>query len=509
MSSVAYGTRTAYARVLRWWYQDASARRVRTGGRWSAVAAAAVLGGWLGLVLFGSAGTSVGPLEARLSLRPATTGDTRVDIPPLGSLTLDTHDGPLRLRIDVERINPSDAQRIVANTALLEDLQEQAAAELADATLRLVVHSVLATVLGAGLACLVVLRRPRRAAVGAGLALVFLLASAGTAVATWSPRAIASPTYEGLLAIAPSLVGDAEDISRNFGLYQAQLGKIITNVSQLYDVASGLPAYTPSEDTVRVLFVSDLHLSPTAFGVMQSVATQFQTDFVIDAGDLTDHGSSTEDRYADQIPTMGQPYVFVRGNHDSLGSERAVERQPNAIVLRDGQVTSLEGLTIMGAGDPRFTPDKTTREDGSSPSAAIESAGAALAASARAAVAADSPPDIVLTHDPTMARASDGTAPLLLAGHTHKRATEALDGGSRLFTQGSTGAAGLRGLEGEDPTSVELSVLYFDRGTGALQAWDDLTVGGLGLTSAQIQRNYPDPPVVGSPAVGASPSAGP
>jgi hypothetical protein len=87
----------------------------------------------------------------------------------------------------------------------------------------------------------------------------------------------------------------------------------------------------------------------------------------------------------------------------------------------------------------------------------------------------------------------DGAVPLVLAGHTHKREIRVLDGGTTRFTQGSTGAGSLRGLEGEEPTPVQLSVLYFDRDSRALQAWDDITLGGLGLTSAQIERNVVEP----------------
>jgi hypothetical protein len=63
-----------------------------------------------------------------------------------------------------------------------------------------------------------------------------------------------------------------------------------------------------------------------------------------------------------------------------------------------------------------------------------------------------------------------------------------LPGGTRMFIQGTTGGAGLRALEGETPEPVECSVLYFDAKTKRLQAWDDITLGGLGLTSAQINR---------------------
>ena len=50
-----------------------------------------------------------------------------------------------------------------------------------------------------------------------------------------------------------------------------------------------------------------------------------------------------------------------------------------------------------------------------------------------------------------------GDAPLILAGHYHRREQHTLPGGTLLFMQGSTGASGLRGLEHEKPTPARLS----------------------------------------------------
>ena len=61
------------------------------------------------------------------------------------------------------------------------------------------------------------------------------------------------------------------------------------------------------------------------------------------------------------------------------------------------------------------------------------------------------------------------------------------------MVQGSTGGAGLRALEGEEPTPVTLTVLYFHPGSKDLAAWDDITLGGLGLTSAEIDRHVVEP----------------
>jgi hypothetical protein len=62
------------------------------------------------------------------------------------------------------------------------------------------------------------------------------------------------------------------------------------------------------------------------------------------------------------------------------------------------------------------------------------------------------------------------------------------------MVQGSTGGAGLRGLETEEPTPMTLSVLYLDRTTKRLQAWDEITLGGFGVASAEIQRKLATPP---------------
>jgi hypothetical protein len=61
--------------------------------------------------------------------------------------------------------------------------------------------------------------------------------------------------------------------------------------------------------------------------------------------------------------------------------------------------------------------------------------------------------------------------------------------GTLMFVQGSTGGAGLRALQATPPTPLECAVLYFDRGTHRLQAWDDITLAGLGGADVQIQRH--------------------
>ena len=105
-------------------------------------------------------------------------------------------------------------------------------------------------------------------------------------------------------------------------------------------------------------------------------------------------------------------------------------------------------------------------------------------------------------HDPAAAAPLAGTVPLVLAGHRHARevrelappAEEAPTETERtlLMVQGSTGGAGLRGLEGEHPDPLALSVLYFDE-ERRLVAYDDITVGGTGLSEVTLQRHLVGP----------------
>jgi predicted phosphodiesterase len=245
----------------------------------------------------------------------------------------------------------------------------------------------------------------------------------------------------------------------------------------------------------------------------------FEIDAVVDTGDMVDWGSSAETGYVSSIPSVGVPYIYVRGNHDSMAIQSAVARQRNAIVL-DNAVTTIDGVTIAGIGDPEFTPDKSETppvNDADEPAVTpLVQSGQMLAETIHRH---GLPVDVALVHDPAMAPPLSGTVPLVLAGHLHRRQVSTLpaptvkpdpsasasagasaaapapsvpaDGDAqptRLMVEGSTGGAGLRGLEKEEPTPLSLSVLYFDE-KHQLKAYDDIQLGGTGQSNVELQRN--------------------
>jgi hypothetical protein len=76
---------------------------------------------------------------------------------------------------------------------------------------------------------------------------------------------------------------------------------------------------------------------------------------------------------------------------------------------------------------------------------------------------------------------------------------------TQLMVQGSTGGAGLRGLEGEKPTPLTMSVLYFDQHK-RLQAYDDIRVGGTGQAQVNLERHVIPEPEAGDKNVPVTPT---
>ncbi len=459
--------------------------RLRTPVRWLQRIVVALVGATLGVLLFARVEAPIGPFDATVAFTPATGGGAELEIPPLGALAVDAYDGPLRLDVQLRRVDQLRAQALAMDPSRLDGVVDRVSADLQDAVVQLAWTTAAAGIGGAALFSLIALRRKREPLIAVGLSTVLLVGTAGLGAATWRPEALSQPTYTGLLVNANSLIGSAQDIVARYDAYRASLEDLVTNVSTLYSAVATLPDPSGAGTGVTLLHVSDIHLSPSGADLIQQVVTQFDVDGVLDTGDIVDWGSPAESQTFDWIGDLGVPYVYVRGNHDSAATALAVQAQPNAVVLDDSS-TTVAGLEIVGAPDPRFTPDK----DATGSPQSLEDAGQELADYIGSL---DDPPAIAMVHDPKEATPLDGQVDLVLAGHTHARDVSVMEDGTRLMVEGSTGGAGLRGLQGEEPTPLECTVLYVDPDTGELTAWDEITLGGLGQSQVTIERMYVDP----------------
>ncbi len=464
----------------------------------------ALVGAAGALALAGRIPAHVGPFDTTIAARPSLHGDTVVHLAPLGTIELDTHDWPIRLDLRVEELGLNEAERIADNPQVIDHLGDEVADDVRGALVSLVLRCVLVAIVGGVVGALAARLGWRSALVGLATGALLVVGAGAGAAATFDANAVAEPRYTGLLSRAPAAVGDVEDIIDRFGEYREQLSDLVGNVVTLYLAAEDLPTFAPDDDTIRVLHVSDIHLNPQAFDLMEQLTEQFDVDAVADTGDIVDWGTEPESQLLEQIGDLEVPYIFVRGNHDSRSTQRAVADQPNAVVL-DGDAAEVAGLRFWGIGDPRYTPDKDQAVPGQSDRERAE----AFAPEVADDLAAAEPPDVdvVLVHDARIAADIGGEVPLVLAGHTHEPSDERIepadeDEGSsdsdtteepppdtRLLVEGSTGGAGLRGLQGEEPKPLQASVLYFDPDTRELLAYDRVSVKGLGETGATIDRH--------------------
>ncbi|MFZ6005587.1 MAG: metallophosphoesterase family protein [Actinomycetota bacterium] len=445
----------------------------------------AVVGASVALLAAGDVGAAVGPFDTTVSARPSLAGFTVVRLAPLGSIELDTHDAPINLELRVDELRLDEAERIGRDPSVLRTLEDDIADDAREALLLVAFRALVVAVIGGAAA--VALASPRLRSVGFGAAAggAFVIALGTATAISFDANAVAEPQYSGLLTVASTAVGDVEDVLERFDDYQAQLTDLVGNVVTLYSTVQGLPTFAPDDRMVRVLHVSDIHLNPQAFELMELLVDQFQLDAIADTGDLTDWGTEPESQLVDRIGRMDVPYVWVRGNHDSATTQRAVARQPNAVVL-DADPVTVAGLRFWGMPDRRYTPrkDRPTGRD-----VERDEAEAVAPAVARR-LASDEPPgiDVVLVHDARMAQELGGAVPLVLAGHNHEPRQDSI-GSTTLLLEGSTGGAGLRGLRGEAPEPLTCTVLYFDPVTDALVAYDRITVRGLGQSGARIERH--------------------
>jgi predicted MPP superfamily phosphohydrolase len=497
---------TAASRRLR---VTAAAARVRLAPlhshpvrRWAATMVVTFAGVLLGVLLGGHVRDDVGPFSAEFSVQPSVTGGSELQLPPLGAVEVASHAGPVHLAINLSTLDNARTRRLVANPNGLVVASSTVGGDVTRGIARLIWQTTGAALLGALILAALVFRSARRVAVCGGIALAVMAASFGTAVLTFRRQALNEPRYVGLLVNARTVVGDARRIAGDLEAYRDQLQQMIINVSRLYTTVNTLPLYEPPDDTIKVLHISDLHLNPSAWSVIRTVVEQFKVNVVVDTGDITDWGSEPEESYVTQIGRLGVPYVYVRGNHDSARTQATVARQPNAVVL-DDSVATVDGLTIAGIGDPRFTPDKSTTL--ANP-AAVQQLDAGLRVVgrmlARTIQAKTTAVDFAMVHDPATAPPLAGVVPLVLAGHLHRREVRPLEvtppsrvPQTLLMVEGSTGGAGLRGLESGQALPLDLSVLYFGP-DHVLRAYDEISVGGTGLSQVALERHVVGPPPV-------------
>jgi len=423
-----------------------------------------VLGAWLGGLLLARTEVPMGPFRVEVAAGFGR-GVTDLGLPPFGRIIADTHVAPLRVSASLTDVGVEELTRIVreeGTRGLTSAVERDALAQLRTLALRLLVTSLL----GAAVLSALVFRANWRAILISLLsALVVVGGSLVLAWGTYRPAAFTEPTYTGSLAAAAKLIGPVREATDRIEDFRTGLEALVASATRAYTSIQAQPL--SGDDTIRVLHISDIHASPLGMDFAQGIAQAFDVDLVLDTGDLTSFGLPLEDLITSEIPSFGRPYVFIRGNHDSMALQATVSGVRNAVVL-DGDTAEVSGLSIYGLGHPKYTPSGREAID---PYAFEEEARAVAPRIAEDLAPLDQPPAIVAVHDDRMVESLAGRFPLVVSGHFHETRARVVNGTLllRIGTTGGNGAGIFRGLD--IPFSAE--ILYLSREpAGGLVAYD-------------------------------------
>lgn len=412
-----------------------------------------IAGAWLGLVVAGAQTTDMGPFQVRLE-GAFGSGQTVVALPPFGHIAADTHTAPLRLEATLQNVDVQGLSDTIEGMPTAE-LASQVEAEARSSVRPFALRVLGVTAAGALVLALLVYRRdPRKIGVAVGAAVLLVGGSEVAAWQTYRPDAFAEPTFSGSLELAPQLVGPVREVTQRIDEFRAELERIVDGAVRTYTALE--PDGTGKGDEVRVLHISDIHLSPLGTDFATKIARGFDVDLVVDTGDLTSYGTTAEQVILSEVSRFDLPYVFVRGNHDSMDLQRAMRDIPNAIAL-DGRATRVEGLLIYGLGHPAFTEDKTADLEHPEVVAKARGASARILDDLEGMTRS---PDVVAVHDDRMAEDLAGRVPLVISGHFHDPLT-AIRQGTLYLRVGSTGGAGVNIFSEEGGVPLSAQILTF------------------------------------------------
>lgn len=406
-------------------------------------------------------------------------GDTIVGVPPLGEILAQTHEGPLAFTARLDRINLEEASAVASGVDPGGVLRRQIESDLEPLLWQLARQSVLAAGVSGVVAALMLPRRrfAPMATVVVG-AFGFVAVSGGVAVGTFDPRAFDEPRFEGALERAPDLVDSVQRHIDDVSVVEGRLAALADRIEGLYRSVEGESGPTPARTTL--LHVSDLHSNPIGIELVEETAQRFDVVAIIDTGDLTSFGVDIEAAVSTRMARIDTPYYVVPGNHDHPSIRSALVDA--GVEVLDPGVVVIEGIRILGVGDPTFTADNKM---------STEERDARLARAGRTVrrLVAELRPDVVAVHNGRQLADAVGSFDIGLAGHVHEPGLEYVDG-TAVVEAGSAGATGVGALLTDDDLPYQMQLLHFE-GTH-LTAIDRLEFQGT-EGAFQLERVLVDP----------------
>jgi hypothetical protein len=219
---------------------------------------------------------------------------------------------------EVKRLDIEQVQSLVADEHPASRLRTDAVTGFEHQLRRLLLRTmVLSALVGAVVAAVVPGRRWTDLPLGAVGGVLGVAALLGWAWRGYEPAAFEErPRFEGALEQAPELLGTIQRHVGDVEVVRSRIGILGARIAELYTATAATEEDTTEVGT-SILHVSDVHSNPLGIEVVDRLVENFHVDAVLDTGDLTTFGNPLEARIGELLGTIGVPYLFVPGNHDS------------------------------------------------------------------------------------------------------------------------------------------------------------------------------------------------
>ncbi|MDW7675564.1 MAG: metallophosphoesterase, partial [Bacillota bacterium] len=383
-------------------------------------------------------------------------GYTEINLPPLGSIRAKTHNTPLKFTITLTNIDINGIKSLLEAESTTEDFEKltnQIREDIGNVVFRYIVRLVLLAAAGGGIA-VALLRPKKRLVILVGIMLGALIVG-GTlwqTYRTYDYNQFENPEFQGVLEVAPWMISFAQEAIVKVDELGNRLQIIAENLFQVYQTIESLDLREPIDSNLRILHVSDIHNNPAAFEFVRQIAVSFNADYIIDTGDETDFGTPLENIIFQQISELGIPFIFIGGNHDSEDTLNAMAQIDNVIIL-DKEAIEIGGLTLIGFSDPYSKTNLLT-------SLGPEEVNENTIMIQQVLKAKDILPDMVAVHNHRLGNQLAGIVPVIFHGHDHRVSISEVNN-SIILDAGTSGAAGIRGLQTVNETPYSVLMLYF------------------------------------------------
>jgi predicted phosphodiesterase len=404
------------------------------------------------VLLLGDMNFNIKGFEFRLSMEVFDSGLTEINIPPIGIISAKTHQTPLKITVTLINIDIDLLKELIEKPLEQGKLVETIIKEVQWVIFVFVARMLFIAALGGAFAILLLHKRDlflyfKGSFISFSLMLVLILGS----YYTYDVSQFSNPQYRGVIKAAPWMIGFVEEALVKVDKLGEQLKVTADNLYTLFEKIDILGPVGEYAETTKILHISDIHNNPAAFEFIKQVADSFEVDIIVDTGDISDFGSPLETILLERINNFSIPYVFVAGNHDSPDIINAMEQIDNVIVVNN-EMVNIKEFNILGKHDPASVSMllNSDEEEIINSKNQIE----------EILRVSEITPDILIVHHPYIAENFAGRIPVILHGHRHQVSLKNLEG-SIIIDAGTSGAAGIRGLQSTNEIPYSVVLLHF------------------------------------------------